>query len=438
MSLFNKRSNGLMDVIRCDEASYLIWKWRPSGAKLGESQRENAIRFGSSLRVKDGEVAVFVYNQKNGIMEDFIEGPFDQPIKTANLPILSNIIGKAFNGGSPFQAEIFFINLAQIIQIKFGVPYFDVYDPRFLDFGVPVAVRGTISFKISDYKQFISLHRLNNFSLDDFQKQIKDAVIRYTKDVVANAPTTHQIPLVQIETKSAEINDTVENSIKERLGKDFGVDVTGVDISAIELDKTSDGYLQLMAVTRDVASATVQANTEDYVEKLRIKREEDQFAQHMQTQTSNLDAFQIEKQAEIGIAGAAALGKMGENNTGAVSLGGGTGFNPVSMAAGMALGSAVGNSIANSINGAVTGGPKKSQTEVPPPIPEKKYYIAVEGKATGPFDVNEIKQMVLSKSLLKSSMMWKAGMPDWMPAESFDELSAIFCDVMPPIPQSEG
>ena len=160
MSPFDKqkRTGGFMDEIRCDEPSYLIWKWHPAGVQLGEGNRENAIRWGSSLRVKDGEVAVFVYRQKNGTMQDFIEGPFDQILKTANLPVLASIVGLAYEGGTPFQAEVYFINLAKIIQVKFGVPFFDVYDPRFADFGVPVAVRGTVSFSISDYREFIKLH----------------------------------------------------------------------------------------------------------------------------------------------------------------------------------------------------------------------------------------------------------------------------------------
>ena len=41
-------------------------------------------------------------------------------------------------------------DLAKGSQIRFRIPYFDVYDPRFADFGVPVAVRGTVSFRISD------------------------------------------------------------------------------------------------------------------------------------------------------------------------------------------------------------------------------------------------------------------------------------------------
>ena len=64
-------------------------------------------------------------------MQDYIVGPFAQTIKTANLPILANIVGLAYEGGTPFQAEVYFINLAQIIQVKSGVPFFDVYDPRF-------------------------------------------------------------------------------------------------------------------------------------------------------------------------------------------------------------------------------------------------------------------------------------------------------------------
>ena len=278
MALFGKpKAGGFMDEIRCDEPSYLIWKWHPAGSQAGNNSRENAIRWGSSLRVKDGEVAVFVYKQKNGAIQDFIEGPFDQTIKTANFPVLASVIGLAYDGETPFQAEVYFINLARIIQVKFGVPFFDVYDPRFLDFGVPVAVRGTISFSISDYREFIKLHRLNSFNLSDFEKQIRDAVCRYVKDAVANTPAAHNIPVIQLETKAAMINDTVELDIRNRLKETYGVVVSGVDISAIEIDKTSDGYQQLMGVTKDLVGATARAEAEarikDIAEKQRIEAE---------------------------------------------------------------------------------------------------------------------------------------------------------------------
>ena len=436
MGLFSKtNAGGFMDVIRCDEPSYLIWKWHPTGAQQGNNNRENAIRWGSSLRVKDGEVAVFVYKQKDGTMQDFIVGPFDQTIKSANFPVLASIIGLAYDGGTPFQAEVYFINLARIIQVKFGVPFFDVYDPRFLDFGVPVAVRGTVSFGITDYKEFIKLHRLNNFSLDDFQRQIRDAVIRYVKDTVANAPAANNIPLVQIETKTAQINDVVEYDISERLKENFGVTVSGVDIGAIEIDKSSEGYRQLMAVTKDITTAKIKAETKDYTERLRIQREEGQYAMHKQTQSANIGAFQVEKQAEVGVAGANALGQMGANGAGSVDLvGSGAGFNPAAMMAGMAVGGAVGQNMAGIMNNAMSGINQPVQSSVtPPPVPISTFHIAVNGQATGPYDINTLRQMSSTGQFSAESLVWKPGMATWIKAGETDDLKELFTPPVPPV-----
>ena len=442
MALFGKpKAGGFMDEIRCDEPSYLIWKWHPKGSQQRNNNRENAIRWGSSLRVKDGEVAVFVYKQKDGEVQDFIVGPFDQIIKTANLPILASVVGLAYEGGTPFQAEVYFINLAHIIQIKFGVPFFDIYDPRFTDFGVPVAIRGTVSFRIADYREFIKLHRLNNFSLDDFQRQIRDTVSRYVKDAVADAPAANNIPVIQIESKTAQINDAIEYDIKERLKENFGVLVSGVDVGAIEIDKTSEGYRQLMAVTKDITATRVEAETQDYVERLRIQREEGQYAMHKQTQTANIGAFQVEKQAEVGVAGAKALGQMGTNGAGDINLGGGgdgTGFNMAAVMASMAVGSAVGQNIAGSMNNMMSGINQPLQAGMtPPPVPVVTYHIAVNGQATGPFDLNILKQMAVAGQFVPDNLVWKAGMTEWVKADSVEELKGLFANVMPPIPPEE-
>lgn len=457
MALFDKnnRKGGFMDEIRCDESSYLIWKWHPSGVQSGQTVRENSIRWGSSLRVKDGEVAVFVYKQKDGTMQDFIVGPYDQIIKTANFPVLASIIGLAYEGGTPFQAEVYFINLAKIIQVKFGVPFFDVYDPRFEDFGVPVAVRGTISFKISDYREFVKLHRLTTFSVDDFQRQVRDAVTRYVKDTVANAPAANNIPLVQIETKTAQINDIIELDISERFKKFFGVVVSGVDIGAIEIDKSSEGYIQLMSVTKDIASATAQAEAqakikdiadkqrieaENYEETLRIQREEGQYAQHKATQTANIGAFQVEKQSEVGVAGAEALGQMGANGAGNISLGdgGSSGFNPAAMMASIAVGGVVGQNIAGTMSGAMAGMNQPAQSvAVPPPVPVTVYHVAVNGQATGPYDISTLQQMAVSGQITADSLVWKNGMAEWTKAGAVDKLKVLFANVMPPISAQE-
>lgn len=458
MGLFGikNKSNegGLMDVIRCDEPSYLIWKWRPKGEDANSTKKENAIRYGSSLRVKDGEVAVFVYHQKDGTQQDFIEGPYDDTIKTGNFPILTSIVGAAFGGASPFQAEVYFINLAGIIQVKFGVPFFDVVDPRFMDYAVPVAVRGTINFKISDYKEFIKLHRLIDFNLDSFQTQIRDALIRYVKGVVANIPSDKGIPVIQLERKILEINDSVETYVKPRLQNDFGVTVSAVDISDVELDKASEGYKELKAVTADITTQTTQAQAavnikqmqdmqrvqmENLEETQRIQREEMQRAQKLQTESANLSAFQIEKQSEVGIAGANALGQMGANGGVGVSLGDGGGFNPAGMMAGMAMGSAIGQNMAGMMNGALGGvnqqvPPQMPGMNVPPVPPVSQYNVAVNGQNTGPYTIQVLSQMAAGGQFSKDSLVWKSGMANWQKAEEVAELAPLFVPSAPSVP----
>lgn len=441
MGLFNKKNEGgLIDVIRCDEKEYLIWKWRPAGEDENSTKKENAIRYGSSLRVKDGEVAVLVYPGENG-NQDFIEGPFDQTIKTGNFPVLAGIVGAAFGGASPFQAEIYFINLAGLIQTRFAVPFFDIADPRFLDFTVPVAVRGDIRFKITDHKEFIKLHRLINFDLEDFKSQIKSAVSKYVKSVVANIPAEKGIPVIQLERKLTEINDSVEESLKKRLQNEFGITVSSVDIDAIDIDKTSDGYHQLKAVTQDVTTQTIQrqtnANLTNMEENLRIQREGMAQAQRLQNESANLSAFQLEKQAEVGVEGAKAFGQMGANGAGNLNLGGGLGMNPAGMMAGMAMGSAIGQNMAGMVGGMMNGMNQQvsSQAQNVPPVPgNDSYHLAVNGTSTGPYTLSVLSTMAANGQFTKESLVWKSGMANWQAAGSISELAGLFAGTVPPVP----
>lgn len=438
--LKNKNEGGLMDVIRCDETEYLIWKWRPNGAAVNSTKKENAIRYGSSLRVKDGEVAVFVYPGENG-NQDFIEGPFDQTIKTGNFPILTNLVGAAFGGSSPFQAEIYFINLAGINKIRFGVQYFDIADPRFTDYSVPVACRGDLRFKITDYKKFVKLHRLINFDMENFKSEIKSAVCRYVKNVVANIPAETGIPVVQIERTISDVNKKVESEVKERFKNEFGVEVSSVDIDAIEINKDSEDYRYLMSVTRDIQTQTIQrqtnANLTNMEETLRIQRESMAQAQRLQNETANLSAFQMEKQAEVGIAGANAFGKMGANGAMGINLGNGGGMNPAGMMAGMAMGSAIGQNMAGMVGGMMNGMNQQvsSQAQNVPPVPgNDSYHLAVNGTSTGPYTISVLSTMAANGQFTKESLVWKSGMANWQAAGSISELAGLFAGSVPSVP----
>lgn len=442
MGLFgNKSEGGFFDVIRCDEQEYLIHKWRPSG-EANSTIKENAIRYGSSLRVKEGELAVFVYKQKDASVQDFIEGPFDQTIKTANFPVLSNIVGAAFGGDSPFQAEVYFINLAGNNQIRFGVPYFNVYDPRFLDFGVPVAARGTITFNITDYKSFIKLTRLINFELDDFKKSIKDALTKNIKGIITNIPESNNIPVLQMERKMLEINDLIKSRLQDALENNFGVNLKRFDLATLDFDKESEEYQKLVKVTRKQQEKTTVAqtdvgiknledtqriNAENMQETLKIQREEIQRAQKLTTESQNMSAHQLNQQTEVAKTAADSLGKMGSGGGGA-----GGAMDPGSMMASMAMGGAVGSGMAGMMGNMMSG--MNQQQNTPPPAPSVSYMVANNGQQAGPFTLDQLKQFAASGEFTKQTHVWKQGMDNWQQAGDVQELASVFMGSTPPPP----
>ena len=445
-----EQAGGISDVIRCDDESYLVWKWHPYGSSKGSNYRENSIRFGSSLRVKEGEVAVFVYKQNNEVIQDYIEGPFDKILKTKNLPVISNVIGLMYDGGTPFQAEVYFINLAKLIQCSFVVPYFDVYDPRFLDFGVPVAVRGKFNFKIDDYKEFIKIHKLVDFDLAKLKSKTEESISRIVKNIVTNILSEQNMPVFQLERSINKINSLVYTDANNYFCNIFGLQVDSIDISAIELDKTSDGYFELKNITMAVTTDTIKAQTEANIknihdmqninvtnieETMRIQREESQYAQRKQTEMSNFAAFQLEKQAEVGIAGANALGQMGSN--GGSEVDGGS-MNPAGMMAGVALGGVIGQNMA-SMMGNMFNGMNSTENAVikPPTINNKEYYLVLNNVQSGPYTFNNIKDMLSTSIIGNEVLCWVTGTQNWKPLKDFNEFfEGSNQTAPPPIPNS--
>ena len=432
MGLFGRgKSGGLMNVIRCDEQDYMVWKWRPEGQEVNSTSRENSIRYGSSLRVKESEVAVFVYKQKDGSMQDFIEGPFDETIKTANFPVLASIVGMAFGGDSPFQAEVYFINLQSNNQLRFAVPYFDVFDPRLPDHGVPMAVRGTITFNITDYRGFIKLNRLINFDHEQFMKQIKAALSKYVKAVVTNVPQEMGIPVVQMERQILNINEKVEAYLKPRIEEDFGVNLKALDIGALEIDKDSPYYKELRHLTAGNTGRTLDAQTDTNIqqmkdtqsiaagnleESLRIQREEMQRAQRLQTETNFMGAHSFDQQIEVLKTGAQSMGNG--------SLGGGGGSNPAGMMAGMMMGGAMGQQMAGMMQN--IGQQMQGAMNTPPPMPNVQYHISVNGAQAGPFSMQQLAQKVQGGQLTQQTYVWKQGMANWELAGNVQELAPLF------------
>ena len=422
MGLFGSKNDegGMMDVIRCDEKEYLVWKWKPSG-EANSTIKENTIRYGSSLRVKDGEMAVFFYKQNNGAMQDFIQGPFDGFIKTDNFPILTSLVSLGWDGKSPFQAEIYFFNLSGNVQLKFGTPTFDLFDGRFPDLGIPCNVRGNLTFNLTDYKNFIKLNRLQEFNLEDFKSQIQEFCIRKIKSVVTNIPIDNNIPVMQIERKIDDVSDIIKSKLKAAMEDDFGINLKRLDVSAIDLDQEHEHYLQLKRITVDQTSKKIEAVTDIEIENIgemaRINRKDAELG----VEGKNFAVHQLNQQTDVLKTAAENLGQMSN-----VNLGNGGGLNPAGMMFGMGIGGAMGNQVGGMMN-------NMNQTPPPPP-PQNVFHIALNGQQSGPFTMDQLKQLALTNQFTKQFHVWKPGMAGWELASVNNEVSIIFNSVPPPPP----
>ncbi len=470
MGLFSsKKEGGMMDVIRCDEKDFLIWKWRPQGSEVNSTNKENAIRWKSSLRVKEGEVAVFLYKQKDGVMQDFIEGPYDKILDTANLPVLSSILGAAYGGGSPFQAEVYFINLSQVIEFKATVPYFNIYDfdPNLSRFPIECAVDYQIITQVSDYKNFIKIYRLQNLEISEVKAKLKPFIERNIKGLTSNLPKQNNIPAIAIESQLDSLNVELSTRLNGEIESVFGLTSKMINIDSIRINEDEKFY-KLKELTTDIIEKrlktqnvqidaeietfkaqtelniknlqdTQRINVENTEESLRIQREQYEKAQSLQTETNNMDLMklkiQTDAQKSILTAAADSLGEMGNVNLG----GGGNNMNPAGMMTGMMMGGAMGNQMANMMNQMGNtmnpqSPPPPGNNQMPPPPPSVLYFLAVNGQQTGPFNMQQLQQLVMNGQLQRNSFVWKQGMQNWEEAGKLIDLQNLFGAVPPPPP----
>lgn len=448
-------NGGMMNVIRCDLKDYIVWKWKPQfdAPTSAPTQRANFIRWGSSLRIRDGEMAIFVYRgigSDNHDNQDFIQGPYDGIIESANLPIISKIIGLAYGGGEggPFQAEIYFINLKGNNQILFGIPYFDVFDSRYPDLAVPVSTRGTITFNLTDYKQFIKLNLLTNFNNLNFKEQIKSALSKYMKHVIINKAEEPGVSVMRLESRILDINESAEQYIRKRFAEDFGINLKGLDIEAITLKKDSEGYLQLKKLTIDIVDRTTMAqananiqnledmqkfNSENVRATMAIQRGEMQRAQRLQTESNFIAAHALDQQTEVGMHFADA---MGQGN--AMNVGGGGGVNPAGMMAGLMMGGAMGNQMAGMMNQmGQTATQNYQQMIQPPQMDVPNYYVFMDGRQSGPHDLSALMRFINSGQITPDTYVWTNGMPKWDCAKNTN-LGRLFPSMPPPPPITSG
>ena len=355
-------------------------------------------------------------------------------------------------------------NLSKGSQFNFAVPFFDVFDPRFMDHGVPVAVHGTIAYAIEDFDLFHSVNKMEGFSDETFQQKLRSTVVKYVKGIVSNAPSDAQIPVVQLERKIMEISDIVQAKVLPQVERLFAIKVRQLDITSIKIDQQSRGYRELKALTADLEKENVMAKhnanlsnfnlqndlqqsqlkmqnslgldamkrqqemqlggqeqlqamqLENQRETMRIQREEMQRAARLQTEQTflgahqaNLNAGTVNNALDNGINAFKQQPMMGGGMFGQNTLGGGMPQMP-------------------GMSGAM---PQMNAQKM---VPQVQYMVGVNGQPNGPFDWNQLQQLVQSGQLTQQTQVWTNGMAQWAMAGQVQELQPLFAGQAPQMP----
>ena len=355
-------------------------------------------------------------------------------------------------------------NLSKGSQLNFAIPYFDVFDPRLQDYGVPVSVHGAVVYAIEDMDLFHSVNRNEGYSDETFKNKLRGQLTKFIKSVVSNAPSDAQIPVVQIERKIFEISELIQQRVTPQVEKLFGITIRSLDITGINVDKESRGYRELKALTADLEKERMMAqhnaqisnfnlnndlqqdmlkkqselnldamgrkqeldlggqeelqrmNLENQRETMRIQREEMQRASRLQTEQTFMGAHQANLNAGV-------LNNATDNGINAFRQQTMGGMNNMGQMGG-----------APQMPGQKGMGGAPQMPGMGTAIPQVQYFIGINGQQYGPCDWNKLQQLVQQGQLTQQSYVWKNGMAQWEFAGNVAELAPLFQGTAPQMP----
>lgn len=128
-------------------------------------------RMGSQVIVNESQTAVFV---RSGEVLDKL-GPGRHTLSTANLPILSGLIGLATSGRTPFTADLYFVNQKDMPQVPWGTNPPIVLETPGRGVGVVLLItHGVIDIGVDDALRFVKQYGVGRPSLR--LRDIKDRI----------------------------------------------------------------------------------------------------------------------------------------------------------------------------------------------------------------------------------------------------------------------
>lgn len=224
----------IVDVLKFNsDASIFAWKY-PS----------TELSTWTQLIVNESQEAILV---KNGQITD-VFGPGRYTLSTDNIPILQKLVNIPFGGRSPFSAEVWFINRAFALDIKWGTATpIQVQDPKYGVF-VPMRAFGQFGLQIEDSRRFLvklvgTMPFFNTKTMTDY---FKGLYITRVKDRLSTCLVSSKISILEINSHLDEISKALCEQLQNEFSE-FGINVHSFYVNDISVPEDDPAVKQLKA-----------------------------------------------------------------------------------------------------------------------------------------------------------------------------------------------
>lgn len=150
-------------------------------------------RIGSQLIVRESQTAVFF---RDGNALD-VFGPGRHTITTANIPVLTGLLGKLFNDRTPFPAEVYFVSMREFADRKWGTAQPIIVRNPNMGLGVALLQGfGSYSFQVSDPQQFVTqvVGAQGIYNTTDIESRLRSMLLSRLQDLLGETAAKNSVP----------------------------------------------------------------------------------------------------------------------------------------------------------------------------------------------------------------------------------------------------
>ncbi len=150
------------------------------------------LRIGSQVIVRESQKVVFFRDGK--ALDEF--GPGRHTIVTANIPLLVDLVGKAFNDRTPFTAEVYYVSMREFADQKWGTPQPILVRNPGMGLGVALLQGfGSYSFQVKDAQQFVTqLVGANGiYRTNEIEARLRSMLLSKLQDILGETGATRSV-----------------------------------------------------------------------------------------------------------------------------------------------------------------------------------------------------------------------------------------------------